>query len=266
VNYSAFGKYDSLNIIRVFAHIFISNDDNSSFLTLIERVRTEIKLANDTLRSNDTSSQEHIEQSLDRLDDIINNENYFSITSDQLSNRTVNALLLANTVDDALRYYGEAFGLFPAVMTNMSNMMVMTTIPQQTFNNTTNEGTISKYNNDSILGNQQQNQVASEPTTTPITDKLNDVNRQNISIVDQAKYDTSREYVNNAVRIFESKLKSPSTPDNINIVNVLEDDLFRLKNAIDNKSKPMNIMMIVHTEIYPNLQAAFDLKLKNRGM
>lgn len=242
VIYTTFGIHDSLNNVKVSAHIFISDDDNSSFLTLIERVRTEIKLANDTLQNNDTSSQEHIEQSLDRLDDIIDNENYFSIDSDQFNNRTVNALLLANVIDDALRYYGGAFGLLPTVMTNMSNMMNMTT--QQ------------------MLNNQRQKQLASEPSTTPITDNLNDVNRQNISIIDQAKYDTANEYVNDAVRIFETKLKSTSTPENVNIVKALEEDLFRLKNATDNKSQPMNIMMIVHTKIHPNLQAAFNLKLK----
>ena len=238
VIYTTFGIQDSLNNVKVSAHIFISDDDNSSFLTLIERVRTEIKLANDTLQNNDTSSQEHIEQSLDRLDDIIDNENYFSIDSDQFNNRTVNALLLANVIDDALRYYGGAFGLLPTVMTNMSNMMDMTT--QQ------------------MLNNQRQKQLASEPSTTPITD----ANRQNISIIDHAKYDTAHEYVNDAVRIFETKLKSTSKPENVNIVKALEEDLFRLKNATDNKSQPMNIMMIVHTEIHPNLQTAFNLKLK----
>ena len=65
-----------------------------------------------------------------------------------------------------------------------------------------------------------------------------------------------------AVRIFETKLKYTSTPENVNIVKALEEDLFSLKNATDNKSQPMNIMMIVHTEIHPNLQAAFNLKLK----
>jgi hypothetical protein len=177
-----------------------------------------------------------------RLDDFIDNENYFSIDSDQFNNRTVNALLLANVIDDALRYYGGAFGLLPTVMTKMSNMMDMTT-PQ-------------------MLNNQRQKQLASEPSTTPITDNLNDVNRQNISIIDQSKYDTAHEYVNDAVRIFETKLKSTSTSENVNSVKALEEDLFRLKNATDNKSQPMNIMMIVHTEIHPNLQTAFNLKHK----
>ena len=127
-------------------------------------------------------------------------------------------------------------------MTNMSNMMDMTT--QQ------------------MLNNQRQKQLASEPSTTPITDNLNDANRQNISIIDHAKYDTAHEYVNDAVRIFETKLKSTSKPENVNIVKALEEDLFRLKYATDNKSQPMNIMMIVHTEIHPNLQTAFNLKLK----
>ena len=91
-----------------YAHIFVSNDDNSSFLTLIERVRVEGQLVNSTIHTNLKSAQEHIEQMLDRLDDVIHSDNYFTIKSEQFDNSTVNALLLANIVDEVLRYYGES--------------------------------------------------------------------------------------------------------------------------------------------------------------
>ena len=80
------------------AHIFVSSDDNAAFLTLIERVRIEALLANDSLHSNLTSSNEHLAQLLDRLDDVIHNENYFVVKSEQFSNSTVDALFLANVV------------------------------------------------------------------------------------------------------------------------------------------------------------------------
>ena len=63
------------------AHIFVSSDDNAAFLTLIERVRIEALLANNSLHSNLTSSNEHLAQLLDRLDDVIDNENYFVVKS-----------------------------------------------------------------------------------------------------------------------------------------------------------------------------------------
>jgi hypothetical protein len=64
---------------NAYAHIFVSNDDMSSFLALLERVRIEARLVNDTMPTNLTAAQEHIEQLQDRLDDIIDIENYFTV-------------------------------------------------------------------------------------------------------------------------------------------------------------------------------------------
>ena len=114
---------------NVNAHIFVSSDDNASFLTLIERVRIEALLANESLRSNLTSSNEHLAQLLDRLDDVIDNENYFVIKSEQFNNSTVDALFLANIVDEILQYYGGAYGILPSVMLNMSSMSSMASKP-----------------------------------------------------------------------------------------------------------------------------------------
>lgn len=102
------------------AHIFISSDDTVSFLTLIERVRVEALLANNTSTYNGTLTRQHIEQLLDRLDDAVDRENDFSLKTEAFSNATINALVLANVVDEVLRYYGGSFGLLPNALLNMS--------------------------------------------------------------------------------------------------------------------------------------------------
>ncbi len=206
------------------AHIFVSSDDNAAFLTLIERVRIEALLANESLYSNLTSSNEHLAQLLDRLDDVIDNENYFVIKSEQFSNSTVDALFLANIVDEILQYYGGAYGILPSVMLNMSSMSSMSS-------------TSSNF----------------------------DIHRPNHnSVFDTAKYQTAKQYAKRAVEIFDSELKPYETKKNSITAGEVEKYLNELKNAVDNKVPPSDVMMIVHTKIHPNLQLAYNLKTRNK--
>src|SRR5690349_16743443 len=206
---------------NVNAHIFVSSDDNASFLTLIERVRIEALLANESLHSNLTSSNEHLAQLLDRLDDVIDNENYFVVKSEQFNNSTVDALFLANIVDEILQYYGGAYGILPSVMLNMSSM-------------------------------------ASMPTNLGI----HSVNASRVFDID--KYQTAKQYASRAVEIFDAELKPYETKNNSIAAGEVEKHLTELKNAVDNKAPPLQVMMIVHTKIHPNLQLAYNLKVRNK--
>jgi hypothetical protein len=42
----------------------------------------------------------------------------------------------------------------------------------------------------------------------------------------------------------------------------LENGLTQLNNSIRNKASPMDIMMIGHTQVHPNLMEAFNLELQ----
>ena len=64
------------------------------------------------------------------------------------------------------------------------------------------------------------------------------------------------------IEIFNIKLKPFETSTNANAMNELEKGLMKLRNAIDNKVQPMQIMMIAHGKIHPDLQVAFNLKVK----
>lgn len=210
---------------NVNAHIFVSSDDNASFLTLIERVRIEALLANESLHSNLTSSNEHLAQLLDRLDDVIDNENYFVVKSEQFNNSTVDALFLANIVDEILQYYGGAYGILPSIMLNMSSMSSM---------------------------------APSMPTNLGI----HSVNASRVFDID--KYQTAKQYASRAVEIFDTELKPYETKNNSIAAGEVEKHLTELKNAVDNKAPPLQVMMIVHTKIHPNLQLAYNLKVRNK--
>jgi hypothetical protein len=206
------------------AHIFVSSDDNAAFLTLIERVRIEALLANDSLHSNLTSSNEHLAQLLDRLDDVIDNENYFIVKSEQFSNSTVDALFLANVVDEILQYYGGAYGILPNVMLNMSSISTMSSMSANS--------------------------------------EIHKINKS--SIIDKAKYQIAKEYAKRAVEIFDAELKPYERKNNTSSAGSVEKYLTELKNAVDTKAQPLEIMMIVHTKIHPNLQLAYNLKTRNK--
>src|SRR5262249_18177418 len=176
----------------VSAHIFVSSDDNASFLTLIERVRIEALLANESLHSNLTSSNEHLAQLLDRLDDVIDNENYFVVKSEQFVNSTVDALFLANVVDEILQYYGGAYGILPNVMLNMSSMSSMAS---------------------SMSTNLDMHKFRPR--------KFSDIN----------KYQTAKQYAKRAVEIFDAELKPYETKENKVSAGQVENYLIELKNA-----------------------------------
>lgn len=212
----------SLNILspiiyqKGYGHIFISDDDASSVLTLLERLRIEALLANNTITKNVTYSQEHLSNLIKSIDDISDSENEFDINSRQFDNSTVNALLFANLIDEVLINYGTSFGIFPSVMTNMS------------------------YLSSSLI---------------------NTVDKSD-SIIDSDKYMMSQEYAKRSWEIYNFDLRIFETNDNKNSLRILGKSLMNLVSLIDNKTDPLKIMGIVHTEIHPNLQAAFNLTLK----
>ena len=224
--------------LNVNAHLFVSSDDNAAFLTLIERVRIEALLANESLNSNLTSSSEHLAQLLDRIDDVIDSENYFVVRSEQFNNSTVDALFLANIMDEILQYYGGAYGILPNVMLNLSSMSAMSSMSH-----------MSPMSANSEIHNKISN---------------------NSSIVNMAKYLTAKEYAKRAVEIFDSELKPYETKNNNNNNNNnssagnVEKYLTELKSAVDSKAQPLEIMMIVHTKIHPNLQLAYNLKTRSK--
>src|SRR5919106_2478722 len=105
--------------VVIFAHNF-NTDDNSSFLTLINKLAIENQLLNDSISNSNLNSSEHTRNIENILEDILISENSFIVDSDQFYNNTIIALVLANLGDEVLRNYGYAFGVPSNVMLSMN--------------------------------------------------------------------------------------------------------------------------------------------------
>ena len=82
------------------------------------------------------------------------------------------------------------------------------------------------------------------------------------SLVDITDYQSAQALATKAHKIFSTELK-PMAPNNSStFITNLENGLTDLNDSIQRKASPMDIMMIVHTQIHPNLLEAFNLGLR----
>ncbi|HZA65082.1 MAG TPA: hypothetical protein VE573_19545 [Nitrososphaeraceae archaeon] len=83
----------------------------------------------------------------------------------------------------------------------------------------------------------------------------NEINR-NYSLVNAADYQSAQALIIRAQEKFESE-RALAPSNATGSISQLEDNLMRLSEAIRSRTSPMNLMMIVHTQIHPNLLKAF---------
>jgi hypothetical protein len=115
----------SIRDLAIFAHNF-DTDDDSSFLTLVNKLMIENQLLNDSISSKENNntfdSFEYTKNVQNILEEILISENSFTIDSDQFYNNSVTALVIANLADEVLRNYGHAFGVPSNIMLSIKNL------------------------------------------------------------------------------------------------------------------------------------------------
>jgi hypothetical protein len=226
---------NTINIV-IFAHNF-DTDDNSSFLTLINKILIENRLLNDSLSDinyNNLNSLEYTKNIENILDDILISEDSFNIDSDQFYNNTIIALVVANLADEVLRNYGYAFGVPSNIMLSMnfSKIANMRNISDSAMDMSTH------FNHSRDLENM-----------TAMIDKSNYLNAIRIS--------------DRMIELYNGELKGVSSNSiDDRAKSRLVDALLNLKKDLEIKVSPYKIMEDVHGEIHPNLQIAFNLTLK----
>jgi hypothetical protein len=119
--------------------------------------------------------------------------------------------------------------------------------------------------NNSGLSNmnmQSMNTSFNNMTTTQVVSEKN----MGYSLVNMSDYQSAQALATKASEIFNTKLKQTTmSNNNKNItafVTSLENGLTQLNDSISKKASPLDIMMIVHTQIHPNLLEAFNLQLR----
>jgi hypothetical protein len=184
----------------------------------------------------------------------------FGGSTDELDQDTkIQALAFANVIDSVLTNYGKAYGI-GFDMTNMSNMAM-------TVNNS-NPSSMVKSNpvtgSNSSISNMNMNMnsmnISSNNTSQHDGEMYTDY-----SLVNVSDYQSANALATKAFEVFNAKLKHTTMNNNKNLttyVTNLENGLTQLNDSIAKNASPLDVMMIVHTQIHPNLLEAFGLQLR----
>jgi hypothetical protein len=175
-------------------------------------------------------------------------------------NNTTQPLALADLVDSILINYGNAYAV-DFDMTNMSNMaMIGGNSDIMTMSGTA--GKSSNSNNGNSMNMDSMNMSSSASPSMDVDNKTDNKTDKNYSLVDITDYQSAQALTTKAQEILNTKLE-PMAPNNSSaFITNLEDGLTQLSDLIQSKSSPMDIMMIVHMQIHPNLLEAFNLPLR----
>ena len=161
----------------------------------------------------------------------------------------IKPLAFADLVDSILVNYGKAYAV-DFDMTDMSNMVMIgdnSSMPMSgmaTSGDNNSSTNMSSMNMSSAMRN-----MDSKPS-------------KDYSLVNMTDFQSAQALAAKALEIFNTELR-PIVPKNeTGFVGNLEGGLTQLNDLIRNKASPMDIMMVVHTQIHPSLLEVFNLQLR----
>ena len=223
-----------------------------------QRVANELTRAINDLQVISMSPQQvgSVDQLVNDIDSILGEAESTRIEQADLENTTIQALAFADLVNSILENYGNAYAV-DFDMTNMSNMVMN----GQDNNNMSTNG----RDNDS---NKEMNSMNMSSSRTMVGMDVgggegseSGINSSS-SLANMTDFQSAQALAAKALEIFKVKLK-PMAPNNSSAsLTNLENGLSKLNDSIRNKGSPMDIMMIVHTQIHPNILQAFSLRLE----
>jgi hypothetical protein len=268
---------------QAFAHEF-TGDESASFLALVESLKVELDLVQSNLASNITLSKEHAEHAHEHLDediieeisernerlgrnlpaaledlhdsvgnstaqqvqtkvqninDLLGETVSVRISSEQMGNSTVWALVLAYMADGVLEHYSAAYG------------------------NATDEGQ-GHGHNDGESGDMNMTETSS--TEESMTDGMEmeegmTMSEGNGTIVSMVHYQSAQGMVVKMQELFSDQVKELAPANSTEAVAEFEGSLVHLKQAIDDRESFAHVEVLVHSEVHPSLQSAFNLQV-----
>ena len=185
-------------------------------------------------------------------------------SSEQVQNSRIEALAFAELMDTVLVNYGKAYNV-GFDMTNISNMIMEpsnSTAGSIIMSNTVRSNNSDTGNTNINMNiNMNTNMDSMNNSTSPMPEHMGEMNN-GYQLIHTADYQTAHALAKKGLDFFNSDLKHMANNNKAIFVNNLEKGLKHLNNSIENKGPPTEIMMIVHTEIHPNLLEAFNLELR----
>ena len=225
-----------------------------------------------------------INQSVASLNDVLAEAVTVRVESDQLGNATMWASVLADLVNVVLSDYGNATGA-SFDLTEMSNLAGMGGMEMDQGNNMT----MMMTTDESI---QMSDNSSVDNTTTMGTNFNSSTSNMTTTIVDEAAYQSAQYLANNTLlQLFSDTLQpltkstnettdgsdtnttaitqegqETSSPANNVTSNIdeLEAGLMQLRDAINDKANPYEVMIAAHVKVHPLLMQIYGLTIENQ--
>jgi hypothetical protein len=195
-------------------------------------------------------SSNFLEKGIEFLRGIFGGGNGREIDDDMDIDNRIKPLAFADLVDSILINYGKAYSV-DFDMTDMSNMVMIeenSSMPMSGIatngNNNNSSTNVSPMNMSSAMMNMNSNMS------------------KDYSLVNMTDFQSAQALAAKALETFNTDLRIIVPKNESGFIGNLEGGLTQLNDLIRNKASPMDIMMIVHTQIHPNLLEAFNLQLR----
>jgi hypothetical protein len=255
----------------VYGHDFVPNE-SASFLSLMDQLKAELDLVQTNLSNSSVSlAEDHAARAVGLLNskDPVNNITWKDEIAER-NERIAEELVSAVTALESMNMSASSSSDANATQ-SMSNIdaiideAITSRIDREQRENATIQATalgdlintLLGYYGDAFsvgfdMGNMSQMASGMEATSS----------NKSYSLVNVTDYQSAQALAKMALDIFNTELKDLAPTNKIESVTKLEESLNQLSNMIDNKSSPIEVMTIGHTQVHPNLQAAFNLELQ----
>lgn len=190
-----------------------------------ERIANDLPTSLEDLQAAIDGGETDLDARLTTLTDLLGEAISVRIESDQLNNSTIQAVVVANLVNEALEHYGEAIGS-DMNMTDMSSM------------NMTDSGMES-----GSMGGMEEGSMEGP-----------------VEIVNKVDYQSSLAFAQRAQEKY-GEIKADAIEGTEDAVGRLDSAFPDFVAVIENQGTAMEVMRVAHIDIHPNLQVAYNLQI-----
>jgi hypothetical protein len=244
----------------VYAHNFTPNE-SAAFLSLVDAMQSEIHLVQINIANNNILlAQEHAENAVKLLNITLIKE--IEERNQRVADEFTMALTELQNIQNA--NVSQPPGDINQIVSDIDAILEETIairIDQEQGNNATIQALAFAGIIDAVLRNYGNAYEVGFDVSNRLQMAM-DGDMNNYTLVNMADYQSAQALTLKCQEIFNDELKSPISENKINFINKLESGLMQLNDAINNKDSPMYIIMIVHTQVHPNLLAAYNLQLQ----
>lgn len=202
-----------------------------------ERIANDLPASLEDLKAAIDAGETDLDARLTAVSNLLGEAVSVRIERDQLSNSTIQAVVVANLVNEALEHYGEAIGS-NMNMTDMSSMNMGSMESDGSM-----EGMESQSMNNSSMESGSMGQMEGP-----------------VEIVSEVDYQSSLAYAQRAQEKY-GEIKADAIEGTEDALAKLDSGFADFVAAIENRGTDMEVMRVAHTDIHPNLMVAYDLQI-----